>query len=76
VGSIVFNLAALLGLGAVVAGRIGLHRKMVLLGGVLSPAAGCLAGLVVVPLYAAVPAAGGRALQRLPLLPRPWAAVS
>jgi cation:H+ antiporter len=32
-GSNVFNLAALLGLGAVVAGRIGLHRKVVLLGG-------------------------------------------
>jgi cation:H+ antiporter len=32
-GSNVFNLAALLGLGAVVAGRIDLHRKVVLLGG-------------------------------------------
>src|SRR5215510_15369255 len=32
-GSNVFNLAALLGLGAVVAGRVGLHRKVVLLGG-------------------------------------------
>src|SRR3984957_6214333 len=32
-GSNVFNLAALLGLGAVVAGRIGLHRKVVGLGG-------------------------------------------
>src|SRR5215472_15278504 len=31
IGSNVFNLAALLGLGAVVAGRIGLHRKVVLL---------------------------------------------
>jgi cation:H+ antiporter len=29
----VFNLAALLGLGAVVAGRIGLHRRVVALGG-------------------------------------------
>src|SRR6266705_4297290 len=34
-GSNVFNLAALLGLGAVVAGRIGLHRKVVLFGGVV-----------------------------------------
>jgi len=35
IGSNVFNLAALLGLGAVVAGRIALHRKVVLLGGVV-----------------------------------------
>src|SRR5271156_3950756 len=33
IGSNVFNLAALLGLGAVVAGSIDLHRKVVLLGG-------------------------------------------
>jgi cation:H+ antiporter len=33
IGSNVFNLAALLGLGAVVAGRIELHRKVVVLGG-------------------------------------------
>jgi cation:H+ antiporter len=33
IGSNVFNLAALLGLGAVVAGRISLHRRVVLLGG-------------------------------------------
>jgi cation:H+ antiporter len=36
IGSNVFNLAALLGLGAVVAGRIDLHRKVVLLGGVVA----------------------------------------
>ena len=36
IGSNVFNLAALLGLGAVVAGRIGLHRKVVALGGVVA----------------------------------------
>jgi cation:H+ antiporter len=36
IGSNVFNLAALLGLGAVVAGRIGLHRKVVLLGGTVA----------------------------------------
>lgn len=35
-GSNVFNLAALLGLGAVVAGRIGLHRKVVALGGAVA----------------------------------------
>src|SRR6476646_4470962 len=33
IGSNVFNLAALLGLGALVAGRIALHRNVVLLGG-------------------------------------------
>jgi cation:H+ antiporter len=37
-GSNVFNLAALLGLGALVAGRIGLHRKVVALGGVVGTA--------------------------------------
>ena len=34
IGSNVFNLAALLGLSAVVAGRIALHRRVVLLAGV------------------------------------------
>lgn len=36
IGSNVFNLAALLGLGAVVAGQIRLHRKVVLLGGAIA----------------------------------------
>src|SRR5215472_2664512 len=35
-GSNVFNLAALLGLGAVVAGRINLHRKVVALSGIIA----------------------------------------
>ncbi len=35
-GSNVFNLAALLGLGAVVAGRIELHRKVVVFGGTIA----------------------------------------
>jgi cation:H+ antiporter len=35
-GSNVFNLAALLGLGVVVAGRIALHRKVVALGGAVA----------------------------------------
>jgi len=35
-GSNVFNLAALLGLGAAVAGRIGLHRRVVALGGAIA----------------------------------------
>jgi cation:H+ antiporter len=86
-GSNVFNLAALLGLGAVVAGRIGLHRKVVLLGGtaamgvagvclavvlgVVPPAAGCLLGLFIVVLYAVALGASGRSLARL-RLPRAW----
>jgi cation:H+ antiporter len=36
VGSNVFNLAALLGLGAVVSGSISLHRRVVLFGGVVA----------------------------------------
>jgi cation:H+ antiporter len=36
IGSNVFNLAALLGLGALVAGRIGLHRKVIVLGGAVA----------------------------------------
>jgi cation:H+ antiporter len=36
IGSNVFNLAALLGLGAVVAGGIRLHRRVVLLGGAIA----------------------------------------
>jgi cation:H+ antiporter len=36
IGSNVFNLAALLGLGALVAGRIRLHRKVVVLGGAVA----------------------------------------
>src|ERR1700744_5003825 len=36
IGSNVFNLAALLGLGAVVAGGIALHRKVVVLGGAVA----------------------------------------
>jgi cation:H+ antiporter len=86
IGSNVFNLAALLGLGAVVAGRIGLHRKVVVLGGTaamcvagaclavvagLPPAAGCLVGLLVVALYAVALGVSGRGLARL-RLPRRW----
>ena len=36
IGSNVFNLAALLGLGAIVAGRIVLHRRVVLLAGAVA----------------------------------------
>jgi cation:H+ antiporter len=89
IGSNVFNLAALLGLGAVVAGRIRLHRKVVVLGGtvamcvavvcllvvlgVLPPAAGLvLVGLTVV-LYSVILGAGDAGLARL-RLPLRWIA--
>jgi cation:H+ antiporter len=87
IGSNVFNLAALLGLGAVVAGRIRLHRRVVVFGGTvalcvagvclavvlgLAPAAaGCVLGLVVVALYVAALGISARGLARL-RLPRPW----
>jgi cation:H+ antiporter len=89
IGSNVFNLAALLGLGAVVAGRIGLHRKVVLLGGTVAmgvagvclvvvlglvpPAAGCALGLIIVALYVAALGVSGRGLARL-RLPASWVA--
>jgi len=85
IGSNVFNLAALLGLAAIVAGRISLHRKAVILGGAVAvPVAGaCLAvvaGLIpaigglalafgVLALYAAVAGLSPRSLRRLPLPP-------
>ncbi|HTZ25456.1 MAG TPA: hypothetical protein VMC83_15810 [Streptosporangiaceae bacterium] len=46
-GSNVFNLAALLGLAAVVAGRIGLHRKVVLLSGIVALSVALICVLVV-----------------------------
>ncbi len=81
IGSNVFNLAALLGLSAVVAGRIVLHRRVIELGGavalwtslacllvvvgVLSPLAGLLAVLVVLAPYVAVLGIGPRRIERL-----------
>src|SRR5215472_11507905 len=81
IGSNVFNLAALLGLGAVVAGSIALHRKVVLLGGVIgiwiaavclinvlglvAHAAGLVLVLAVLVPYLAVLALGGAGLRRL-----------
>ena len=47
IGSNVFNLAALLGLGALVAGRIGLHRRVVLLGGSVALWVAIICGLSV-----------------------------
>ena len=87
-GSNVFNLAALLGLGAVVAGRIGLHRKVVALGGavalwvavvclavvagVLPVAAGLALAAAVLAGYVVLLGTEGRNLGRLGL-PRRWA---
>ncbi len=89
IGSNVFNLAALLGLGAVVAGRIHLHRKVVVLGGVVGmwmatvcllsvgkivyPATGFGLVLAMLIAYSFVLAARGTTLRRLPL-PRRWVA--
>ena len=85
-GSNVFNLAALLGLGAVVAGRITLHRKVVALGGcvamsvalvcvlVVSGVASALAGLMlagaVLIIYLIILGTGGRS----PHIPGRWQA--
>jgi Ca2+/Na+ antiporter len=83
-GSGPFNLAALLGLGAAAAGRIRLHRKVVLLGGAVAiwtggaalvtvradvaPGAGLALALVVLLAYVVVLGFGGRG-RRLPLPP-------
>ncbi len=88
-GSNVFNLAALLGLGAVVAGSIGLHRKVVIfsgtvgmavgaacllsVGGQLSPGAGLVVILVVLVPFVALLGAHRRILARLHL-PKRWTA--
>ena len=88
IGSNVFNLAALLGLGAVVAGWIGLHRKVIVLGGAVAlwVAIVCFAAVVgivdpavaiglvfaVLVPYVIVLAARPAEIRRLPL-PRPWA---
>ena len=86
IGSNVFNLAALLGLGAVVAGSIALHRNVVLLGGVIGiwvaavclvtvlglipVAAGLIAALAALVPYILVLAAGGERLRRFALTRR------
>jgi cation:H+ antiporter len=89
IGSNVFNLAALLGLGAVVAGRIALHRNVILLGGVvgvwmavvclvmvlgLIPAGAALAAAFAALIpYLLVLGAGRARLARLPMVRR-WEA--
>jgi len=87
IGSNVFNLAALLGLAAVVAGRIAFHRRVVLLGGipgvwvaavclltvvgVLAPAAGLALALAVLVPLTAVLGFSRARLERLPV-PGAW----
>jgi cation:H+ antiporter len=89
VGSNVFNLAALLGLGAVVGGRLGLHRKVILLGGavglwmatvclitverVIAPGLGFGLALAVLAAYVVVLGTRQSGLRQLPL-PRRWIA--
>jgi cation:H+ antiporter len=89
IGSNVFNLAALLGLGAVVAGGIALHRKVLLLGGTVATfmAMVCVLTvsgvvpllvalvlvLVVLAAYAVVLGAHQRVFRVL-ALPSPWTA--
>ena len=88
-GSNVFNLAALLGLSALVAGRIVLHRRVVLLEGVVAlwvaimavvavtglvgPGLSLLLTLAVFVPYVVVSALPPTERHRLPL-PRPWRA--
>jgi cation:H+ antiporter len=64
IGSNVFNLAALLGLSAIVSGFVALHRRVVLLGGVVAVWTGVVSVLCVA-LH--LPAAAGLALA-LPVL--------
>ena len=88
IGSNVFNLAALLGLAAVVAGQVAFHRRVVLLAGipgvwvalccvlvvtaVLSPAAGLLLAAVVLVPVTALLGLRRARLEALPL-PDGWA---
>lgn len=87
IGSNIFNLAALLGLGTVVAGRLRLHRKVVVLGGAVAlwvaivclatvvglvdSAVGLVLVLAVLVPYVVVLGAHHTVLPRLPL-PHRW----
>jgi len=86
IGSNVFNLAALLGLGALVAGRVALHPRVIELGGAVaiwvagvcvaavvgavSPVVALVLSLVAMVLYVLVLAVGRRGLEHVPLPPR------
>jgi cation:H+ antiporter len=65
-GSNVFNLAALLGLGAIVAGRIVLHRKVVVLEGVTAL---WVASVTVIVISTGVGAGAGLALVLVVVVP-------
>jgi cation:H+ antiporter len=87
-GSNVFNLAALLGLGAVVAGQIVLHRKVVALGGavamwvaivclgvvtgLLPVLVGLALAVVVLGLYSVLLGTEGQGMRRVRLPERWW----
>jgi cation:H+ antiporter len=87
IGSNVFNLAALIGLAGIVAGRVALHRRVIELGGAValwvagvtvavvvgacSAAAGLVLVLVVLGAYVVVLGIPHERLSRLPL-PRAW----
>jgi cation:H+ antiporter len=87
IGSNVFNLAALLGLGALVAGRIALHRRVIELSGAVAiwvaavsvaavvgavtPDLALALSLVAMVLYVVVLAGGRGGLERV-RLPRTW----
>jgi cation:H+ antiporter len=66
IGSNVFNLAALLGLAAVVAGQVGFHRRVVLLAGV--PAAG-VAAACLLTVAGAIPPGAALVLAAVMLVP-------
>ena len=88
IGSNVFNLAALLGLGAIVSGEIRLHRRVIILEGIVAitiaviclgvvlggpgPGVGLLAAVAVLVPYLVISGVSPQRLTRLGL-PRPWA---
>jgi cation:H+ antiporter len=73
VGSNVFNLAALLGLGAVAAGWVALHRRVVVLTGAVSL---WIAGICVLTVLGWVPAAAALVLVLSALGPYVWLAAT
>lgn len=66
IGSNVFNLAALLGLGAIIAGRIALHRRVIVFEGVV---AAMIAGVCLAVVLGAIGAFAGLLVCGLVLVP-------
>ncbi len=66
IGSNVFNLAALLGLSSIIAGRIDLHRRVILLQGTVAVA---IAALGVAVVTGALPVVGGLAASLAVIVP-------